>query len=63
MNATEELQYIDSYDKIDAVLERVASIREEPENILELLLIFMEEFISLWQRFWRKSWKNLILCL
>ena len=35
----------------------------QPENILELLLIFMEEFISLWQRFWRKSWKNLILCL
>lgn len=28
MNATEELQYIDTYDKIDAVLERVASIRE-----------------------------------
>lgn len=28
MNATEELKYIDSYDKIDAVLERVASIRE-----------------------------------
>lgn len=28
MNATEELQFIDSYDKIDAVLERVASIRE-----------------------------------
>ena len=28
MNATEEFQYIDSYNKIDAVLERVASIRE-----------------------------------
>jgi galactonate dehydratase len=28
MNATEELQMIDSYEKIDAVLERVASIRE-----------------------------------
>ncbi len=28
MNATEELQFIDSYEKIDAVLERVASIRE-----------------------------------
>lgn len=28
MNGTEELQFIDSYDKIDAVLERVASIRE-----------------------------------
>lgn len=28
MNATEELQMIDSYDKIDAVLERIAAIRE-----------------------------------
>lgn len=28
MNATEELQMIDSYSKIDAVLERVAAIRE-----------------------------------
>jgi galactonate dehydratase len=28
MNATEELQYIDSYSKVDDVLERVASIRE-----------------------------------
>lgn len=28
MNATEELQYIDDYSKIDAVLERVAAIRE-----------------------------------
>ncbi len=28
MNATEELQFIDSYEKIDQVLERVASIRE-----------------------------------
>ncbi len=28
MNATEELQYIDSYKKVDQVLERVAAIRE-----------------------------------
>jgi len=28
MNASEELQYIDSYDKIDAVLHRVALVRE-----------------------------------
>ncbi len=28
MNATEELQMIDSYDKIDAVLDRVGAIRE-----------------------------------
>lgn len=29
MNATEELQMVDTYDKIDAVLERVAAIREQ----------------------------------
>lgn len=29
MNGTEELQYIDSYDKIDAVLERVDAIRKK----------------------------------
>ena len=28
MNATEELQYIDSYEKVDQVLERAAAIRE-----------------------------------
>ena len=28
MNATEELQMIDSYDKVDAVLERVSAIRD-----------------------------------
>lgn len=28
MNATEELQMVDSYDKLDAVLERVAAIRD-----------------------------------
>lgn len=28
MNATEELQYLDSYEKIDKVLERVSAIRE-----------------------------------
>ena len=28
MNATEELQMLDTYDKLDAVLERVAAIRE-----------------------------------
>lgn len=28
MNATEEMQYVDSYQKVDQVLERVAAIRE-----------------------------------
>ncbi|GGI39001.1 galactonate dehydratase [Mammaliicoccus stepanovicii] len=32
MNATEELQYIDSYDKIDSVVERVAGIRSAVGN-------------------------------
>ena len=32
MNATEELQYIDSHDKIDAVLHRVAMVRDAGGN-------------------------------
>lgn len=32
MNATEELQIIDSYDKIDRVLQRVASVRDAVGN-------------------------------
>ncbi|MGV8878610.1 MAG: galactonate dehydratase [Sphingobacteriaceae bacterium] len=28
MNATEELQYVDSYDKIDEAIERIAAVRE-----------------------------------
>lgn len=34
MNATEELQYIDSYDKIESVVQRVAGIREAAGNQL-----------------------------
>lgn len=34
MNATEELQYIDSYEKIDEAVERVAAIREAVGNKL-----------------------------
>ncbi|PLS05651.1 galactonate dehydratase [Neobacillus cucumis] len=40
MNATEELQYIDSYKKIDTVLERVAAIREYCGNDLEIGIDF-----------------------
>ncbi len=32
MNGTEELQYIDSYEKIDQVIERIAAIREAVGN-------------------------------
>ncbi|WP_160724276.1 galactonate dehydratase [Bacillus sp. USDA818B3_A] len=40
MNATEELQYIDSFNKIDRVLERVAAIREYCGNDLEIGIDF-----------------------
>ena len=40
MNATEELQYIDSYEKVDAVLERVASIREETGKYFGIAIDF-----------------------
>lgn len=36
MNATEELHYIDSYEKVEEVVERVASIREHFGNKLDI---------------------------
>ncbi|MCM3763857.1 galactonate dehydratase [Neobacillus niacini] len=40
MNGTEELQYIDSYEKIDQVLERVAAIREAVGNYVGIGIDF-----------------------
>lgn len=40
MNATEELQYIDSYDKIESVVQRVAGIREAAGNQLGIGIDF-----------------------
>lgn len=40
MNATEELQYIDSYDKIESVVQRVAGIREAVGNRLGIGIDF-----------------------
>jgi galactonate dehydratase len=40
MNATEELQYIDSYDKIDRVLSRVASVRNAVGNAIGIGIDF-----------------------
>jgi len=40
MNATEEMQYIDSYDKIERVLERVASVREVGGNAMGIGIDF-----------------------
>jgi galactonate dehydratase len=40
MNATEELQYVDSFEKIDAVVQRVAAIREAVGNSLDIGIDF-----------------------
>jgi galactonate dehydratase len=40
MNATEELQYIDSFDKIDRVLSRVASVRNAVGNTIGIGIDF-----------------------
>jgi galactonate dehydratase len=40
MNATEELQYIDSYDKIERVLSRVASVRDAVGNTIGIGIDF-----------------------
>lgn len=40
MNATDEMQYIDSYEKIDRVLKRVAALRESVGNALEVGIDF-----------------------
>ncbi len=40
MNATEELQYIDSYEKVDRVLKRVASGREAVGNAIGIGIDF-----------------------
>ncbi|WP_102272514.1 galactonate dehydratase [Cytobacillus massiliigabonensis] len=40
MNATEELQYVDSYEKIDQVIERIAAVREAAGNYIGIGIDF-----------------------
>ena len=40
MNATSELHYIDSYNKVQAVVDRVASIRDQVGDQLEIGIDF-----------------------
>lgn len=40
MNATEELQYIDSYEKIDQAVERIAAVREAVGNYVGIGIDF-----------------------
>ena len=40
MNATEELQYIDSYDKVERALQRVATVRETVGNAVGIGIDF-----------------------
>ncbi|MFC0273390.1 galactonate dehydratase [Metabacillus herbersteinensis] len=40
MNGTEELQYVDSYEKIDQVVERIAAVREAVGNYIGIGIDF-----------------------
>ena len=55
MNATEELQYIDDFQKVEDVVARVDAIRKKWAIILELGLIFTVECTNLWLNYLLKS--------
>lgn len=55
MNGTEELQYVDSYEKIDQVLARVSAVREAVGPYVGIGIDFMEGCISQWQKLLEKN--------
>lgn len=62
MNGTEELQMVDSYEKIDAVLERVASIREATGKYFGIAVDFHGRVHKPMAKILAKSWRNSIPC-
>lgn len=56
MNASEEMQFIDTHDKIYSIVERVAAIRRPADQSSELLLIFTDGFTNRWHADWPESW-------
>lgn len=62
MNATEELQMIDSYEKIDQVLERVGAIRDACGKYFGIAIDFTAGSTSPWQRSLQRNWRNTIPC-
>lgn len=63
MNATEELQMIDSYDKIDAVLESVAAIRESCGKYFGIAIDFHGRVHKPMAKILAKNWKSSTRCL
>jgi galactonate dehydratase len=63
MNATAELQYVDTYEKIDEAIKRIAAVRDAVGPNVVSELIFMEGYISQWRKYWQKNWKYIIQCL
>nr|WP_242968919.1 galactonate dehydratase [Marasmitruncus massiliensis] len=63
MNGTEELQMIDSYEKIDAVLERVAAVRERCGKYFGIAIDFHGRVHKPLAKILAKNWKNSTLCL
>lgn len=62
MNATEELQMIDSYEKIDSVLERVAAIRESCGKYFGIAIDFHGRVHKPMAKVLAKNWKSSIPC-
>lgn len=52
INASDEMQYIDSYEKVERVLQRVAGVREAVGKSIGIGIDFMVGWISRWQKYW-----------
>jgi hypothetical protein len=56
MNGTEELQFIDTHDKVDAALARVGAIRDALGPDFGIAWISTGACTARWPRCWRRSW-------
>lgn len=62
MNATEELHYIDSYKKVDEVVERVASIRERFGDAMDIGVDFHGRVHKPMAKVLAKAWSHSTQC-
>ncbi len=62
MNATEELHYIDSFQKVDEVVERVASIRERFGDAMDIGVDFHGLVHKPMAKVLAKAWSHSIQC-
>ena len=62
MNATSEMHYVDSLEKVDAAVKRVASIREKFGNAMSIGIDFHGRVHKPMAKVLAKALKNTILC-